>query len=514
VEPPQDTSGGDYYYRTHAPGLAMAAMEGVFVVNLTSEHRRKWEVAERADVLVLKNVCDPDLLPLIKARKEHGKVTVYEIADDLSAIEPWNPVHFFYKNPENRSLVWRLAGYCNALQVTCSRLKELYGRLNPICRVFPNQVSHVPPEKIRKKRNGLVIGWGGSHGHLQDMEEVAEPLSCWIAAESGARLHVMASEPILKLFGNLPEKKRRFFPTGSIEEYYSFLRRIDVGIGPLKDTPFNRSRSDVKFLEYAVSGVVPVMRRLDPYADSIIPGETGFLYVESQELISHLSHLSRDPLLLKKVAESARNYVLGNRLETAHAHERVDFYRSLLQKRHLNASSSSPRELFDGLSSLKGAAVTGRHLRLAYTEFETLLHEGLVAMQVREENNTALRLFHRAAEMEPENYLPCLYASPASADPEKILLKAIALNPFSLKARIMLGESYARRGRPLEALKCFGEAAEIFSGYEIPYKRAASLLHRIGHSEKASMLETRAASLCAQFPPQVDIAAIPRAAAS
>lgn len=41
VEPPQNTGGGDYFYRTHAPGIAMAQDDGVYVVNLTNQHRKK-----------------------------------------------------------------------------------------------------------------------------------------------------------------------------------------------------------------------------------------------------------------------------------------------------------------------------------------------------------------------------------------------------------------------------------------------------------------------------------------
>jgi len=92
VEPPQKTEGGDYFYRTHAPGIAMANEEGVYVINLTNVHRKKEEIMRQADVLVLKNICDPDLFPVIKERKEQKKLTVYELADDICAIQPWNPV--------------------------------------------------------------------------------------------------------------------------------------------------------------------------------------------------------------------------------------------------------------------------------------------------------------------------------------------------------------------------------------------------------------------------------------
>lgn len=499
IEPPQSANGGDYHYRTHAPGLAMAREKGVFVVNLTNEHRRKWNFATQADVLVLKNICDPDFLPLIRQRKEQGKVTIYEIADDLGAIEPWNPVFFFYKEKENQSMVWRLASYCDALQVTCATLKDLYGHLNPICRVFRNHISHVPLERSGRKNGGLVVGWGGSHGHLQDVAEIAEPLSEWIKQGQNVSLSLMSSEPIRQLFSNIPADKKRFFPTGSIEDYYHFLRNLDIGIGPIKDTPFNRSRSDVKFLEYAVSEVVPVMRNLAPYADTIQPGETGLLYTEPRELIEHLARLTTEPNLISRIGKNARNYVLMNRLEADHARERVAFYRDLLVKSGGMNPSRNPGE-WAWLAAMDGAVVTGRHIRLEPTKFELLLHDGLVAMQVMKEREMAFRLFRRASAVQPGNYLPFLYGASVSPDPVETLLQAVKLNPTSLKARIMLGDFLAERGSAIEALRCYSDAAEIFSDYEIPLLRAASLLKRVGEPEKADRLSEKAASLFVHGP--------------
>ncbi|MCP4413814.1 MAG: hypothetical protein GY808_14745, partial [Gammaproteobacteria bacterium] len=118
VEPPQNVDSGDYFYRTHAPGVAMAEDDRVYVINITNQHRKKTEIMMNADILILKNICDPDILPLIRGRKEKGKLTVYEIADDLNALQTWNPVYFFWKNRENLELGFHLANSCNALQVS------------------------------------------------------------------------------------------------------------------------------------------------------------------------------------------------------------------------------------------------------------------------------------------------------------------------------------------------------------------------------------------------------------
>jgi len=496
VEPPQKGDGGDYFYRTHAPGIAMSQEEGVYVVNLTNLHRKKAEIMAWADVLILKNICDPDVFPLIRNRKANGQLTVYEIADDLSALQPWNPVHFFYKVKENLALVYRLASSCDALQVTVPELKRLYGHLNEHCEVFPNRVLHVPLEISTKEYNEVIVGWGGSHGHLEDLAEIAGPLSNWIMTRPNVVLNLMCSDPMWRLFDSLPkDKKIRTLP-GSIEDYFDFLAKIDVGIAPLKDTPFNRSRSDVKFLEYAVSGVVPVMACLEPYLHSVRNGETGFLYENSGELIDILNRLVGDVSLLRKVAKAARQYVMRARLQLKHGLDRIDFYMDRLKSVSIGKHQDGRAvQRFKVWAKLEEVVAKGRHLRLMSTRFEDLLHDGLVTMQLTSDKEQARRLFQQAMTLEPTNYLPFLFGAPVSVDPIDSLRKALELQPDSLKARILLGEECARRGKIIEAFQSFESALKVYPDYEIAYLRAADLLKKLGKKVQADILFEEAKEL-------------------
>lgn len=485
VEPPADTGQGDYYYRTHAPGAAMAQEEGAMVVNLTNIHRKKEEIMRDADVLVLVNICDPDLLPLIAERKAKGMPTVYELADDISAVQPWSPVYFFFRNNENLALAYRMAATCDALQVTVPELKKLYGSLNKICEVFPNQISHIPPARQACSRSEIVVGWGGSHGHLEDLSEIAPDLISWVVAQQNVVLHLMCSEPIWARFESLPANKKRRSSPGSIGDYYRFLTQIDIGIAPLKDTAFNRSRSDVKFLEYAVSGVAPVMQHLEPYINSVDAGKTGFLFKDTRELMDILSRLAADGPLLRAVAQQAREYVLLQRLERAHGKERLCFYRKLLGS---NNGADSNREKFKNWSELEDSKVRGRHLTLNSGGFENLIHNGLVLMQLRDDREKASLLFEEAVRLAPDNYLPCLFGASVSQDPVVSLRKAIQLKPNSLSGWVLLGEELARRGDILEAFKSFEQAVQLYPDYESPYLRAASLLKAMGQDNEAEKL--------------------------
>jgi hypothetical protein len=492
----QDTQAGNYFYRTESPGKAMAQEEGVFVVNLTNVHRQKDPIMGKADVLILENICDPDLLPLVKERKSNGQLTIYEISDDFGELQPWNPVYFFYQNKENLALVQRLASFCDALQVTSPELKRRYGHLNSHCKIFPNQISYVPPERAFEKKDEVVVGWGGSHGHLEDMAEIARPVIQWITSQTNVVLHLMCSGPTWQLFDSLPSNRKRRTIPGSIQDYYDFLARLDIGIGMLKDTSFNRCRSDIKFLEYAVSGVVPVMARLEPYIDSVDTGKTGLLFSNSRELIEMLDHLVKDTARLMEISKAARQYVLQERLQSQHGQDRADSYRSLIKELHENAHTMA--QAFDPLeewSSLSGSIREHRYLQLSPTRFENLLHNGLVIMQTTEGKRRAQEIFEEASELEPENYLPFLFGSAVSAQPSGWLQKALQLKPDSLRARILLGEALASEGRIAEAFESFDSAARIFPDYEIPYLRAAVLMRNLGENAQAESLFQKAKDL-------------------
>lgn len=501
VEPPQTADGGDYYYRTYAPGIAMAREEGVWVINLTNVHRKKQEIMSQANVLILKNIIDPDILPLIDKRKSELKVTVYEIADDLNALQPWNPVYELFKNSDNISTIYRLVKSCDALQVTVPELKKLYGYLNDNCEVFPNQILNIPAERPIKRDDKIIVGWGGSHGHLEDIEKIAQPLMGWIDKNSNVCLHLMCSEPIWDLFKALPENRKRYTAPGSIDDYYIFLSEINIGIAPLKDTAFNRSRSDIKSLEYAVSGVVPVMAHLAPYLNSVIPGRTGFLFRDHNELINILDKLIATPEMLQEIAGKAREYVLRERCQLSHGKDRVDFYRDLgKHPRGENRQEGTAFKYFEKWSKLEGAVRDGRHLNLLSTHFETLLHDGLVAMQMDGDNEQAKRFFEQASKLEPTNYLPYLFGSSVSHDPLQTLRKAIDLMPDSIKSWILLGQEYSRKGELREAFKSIDSAAMIYPGYEIPYLKAANMLKSMGQKEQSEILFQKAESLKIHHP--------------
>jgi tetratricopeptide (TPR) repeat protein len=493
MEPPQAEEGGDYYYRTYAPSYSLAQEKSIYTVSLSSISRKREELTRQADILILKNICDADILPVIAERKKTNKISIYEIADDLGAIPAWNPVYFFYQNKENISLFKRTAASCDAIQFTVSELQRKYDYLNAHTAVFPNQVSIIPPRRKYIHKKDMVIGWGGSHGHCEDIREIAPALTGWLKEHSTVKLYLMCSRDIWDLFRQVPERQKKLYTTGSIEEYYTFLQNIDIGLAPLNDTAFNRSRSDVKFLEYAISEVVPVVQDLTPYRENVQDGINGILFSNPARLISTLDFLYNDQYARNNIAGQARTYVLQNRLQKDHNAERLDFYLSLLH--HTVPQEERINSIFDALEKETGTFRLKRYLHLSPTAFEQSLYNGLIYNQIDQNKFQACLMFEQAMSLQPQNYLPHLFGASVMPDTIQSLQKAISLNPLSIKSLILIGEEYLARKDFINALKYFEMAADLFPSYEIPYMRAAQTLKCAGMNAQAEELLIKAQSL-------------------
>ncbi|MBR2180071.1 MAG: glycosyltransferase family 1 protein [Selenomonadaceae bacterium] len=100
---------------------------------------------------------------------------------------------------------------------------------------------------------------------------------------------------------------------------------------PLKDNIFNRSKSDLKFIECAGNGSV-VLASPTVYANTVKDGETGFIYHDVNEFYSKLKFLVNNAQKRCEVAEKAYDYVKHNRLLSQHYEERWDWYNELIAR--------------------------------------------------------------------------------------------------------------------------------------------------------------------------------------
>jgi O-antigen biosynthesis protein len=103
-----------------------------------------------------------------------------------------------------------------------------------------------------------------------------------------------------------------------------------VALAPLRDTPFNRAKSDLKWLEYSALELPGVFSNITPYATSVEDGVTGLLVDDDPDRwAAAIGRLLDDPDEASEIAARARARVAAERTLDRRVRERVDVYRSL-----------------------------------------------------------------------------------------------------------------------------------------------------------------------------------------
>jgi hypothetical protein len=236
---------------------------------------------------------------------------VTEVGDQVAKVQEATQV---YRQGQERHR-WA-ASQVDAVIVSMPALAELYRSLNERVFVCPNSVDPDDwPAELRGLRppGPFRVGFAGSTSHADDLPLVRDAFS-WASSQPGVEVRFIgwhpkdpspswetasaraAFEESLRVFerdpysevacaeanGLIAAEKSKVaerqatwnFPltvlpwTGNPEQYRSNLASLDVGLCPIDDeAPFSPGRSDLKVLEFAAAGVLPIVSDSPIYRD-------------------------------------------------------------------------------------------------------------------------------------------------------------------------------------------------------------------------------------------------------
>ncbi len=317
-------TGGCGYYRVGSPLYQLSKSPDFAVGYQLAE---KFSIPEPMDILVMSRVPGHrpllDYLTRVQAR---GTKLVYDLDDDLWAIDPDNTRAVEYYTPEILTGVMAMIQLADLVTVSTALLAQ---KLAPFARrieVLPNLLpdSAFAPG-LRPRRPRPVVGWAGGDSHRDDLAPVADTIHSAVRA-AGAELHVMGygqGNPLLR-------SGTRFTGwQGSVEDYYEGLD-FDVALAPLRDTEFTRSKSAIKAMEAAAQGIPTIASAGPVYDQFVIDGFNGVRYERPHELRSAIRRLVAD--------EDERHYLGANALDLALEYresvrwtKRANLYRELME---------------------------------------------------------------------------------------------------------------------------------------------------------------------------------------
>jgi len=217
----------------------------------------------------------------------------------------------------------------HAVQTSTEPLAAVLRRENPEVMVFPNGISRLVEVRNYANPGRMTLFFGGINRE-QEWPPFVPALNA-VAAVAGERLHFHIVND-RGLFDALETPHKRFTPLCDYETYRDLLAQSEISFMPLLDGPFNRCKSDLKFLEAAVCGVTALASTV-VYGNTIEDGRTGVLFRDGRDLQQGLLRLIANPDTAQAIGRAARSYVAENRMLAYQVGRRIAWYRSLWARR-------------------------------------------------------------------------------------------------------------------------------------------------------------------------------------
>jgi hypothetical protein len=186
-------------------------------------------------------------------------------------------------------------------------IAEYLAKVNPNVWIVPNTVPEWLTHHTMPARPHPTLGIQASDSHLGDITEpVIRSLNRFFARHEDWDMnmygHLFGPAQVTNRFHHIPWKS-------TVDDFYRTVT-MDVGIGPLRDTRFNRAKSSLRAIEYAALGIVAVLPDLPLYRGWVEDGVTGRLVGPSRTLAAVLNEIA-DPYTRRQMASAARARAAG-----------------------------------------------------------------------------------------------------------------------------------------------------------------------------------------------------------
>jgi len=298
-----------------ALGKAVRLLFGV--VPRGAGHIVRGDIAAEADVLLVQRVFPcAQTAPLLETLFASGKPVIYDTDDDwtsLPASHPFAP-DMAVRLPHILDTVRR----ASLVTVSTPPLAATFGAHASRVRVVPNLLPgtlwrpYPPPDQPV-----VAVGLAATPSHQAD----------WAPLETAlARLTDQLPGPTRWVFYGCPPTPG-LFPRATVlpftTDYVAYAARLPrlglaIGLAPLADTPFNRAKSPIKWMEFANCGLAGIFADLPPYQAVVEQERTGLLVGPAPEdWCEALTRLVRDAPFRRRLAEQAGETVrTKHRLDT------------------------------------------------------------------------------------------------------------------------------------------------------------------------------------------------------
>jgi len=242
--------------------------------------------------------------------RQSGVKLIWETDDDLWSMDESNPARLQITDM-TRYWMESALGHAHLVTTTVPHLADAMRKFNPNVVVIPNAIDPALITTDRKRADRPTIGWAGGSSHHDDFRSIIGALRTVTDHRGDIDFHSVGVD-YGKDFGL---NHNRFTPwRESMLEYYSGID-FDIGLAPLLDTPFTRSKSPIKAIEYNALGIPVIASNVGPYREYVVDGVNGFLVDTEAEWVDRINLLLEDTDLRNTMGVAAREHAKSHTID-------------------------------------------------------------------------------------------------------------------------------------------------------------------------------------------------------
>jgi glycosyltransferase involved in cell wall biosynthesis len=268
------------------------------------------------DVIVMQRLMHDSLSDHIAKARSIGQIVINDLDDWYWGLDPANDA-FLSSHPktnpkENRDHYKKVLASSNVVTVSTPYLADrIKSFVHCPILIIENTVDIARFTPHNHTDSSVpVVGWVGATSHrssdLEIMKGIINPLLANNEIKFHHSGHYSHAPSVASKLG-LHEDQITVMNAVGAKEYPSLLT-MDVGIAPLRDTPFNHAKSDIKLLEYSASGIPWVGSSLSAYEGLRKSWGIGRTASKPSQWLKHLRDL-KDPVRRADEGEALREAV-------------------------------------------------------------------------------------------------------------------------------------------------------------------------------------------------------------
>ena len=284
--------------------------EGRFLI------RDQYEELQEVDMIIMQRLMHETLADHINKARSIGQVIINDLDDWYWGLDPANDA-FKSSHPktnprENRDHYKKVLASSNIVTVSTQYLADrIKSFVHCPIVILENTVdiARFTPH-VHTDSSVPVVGWVGATSHRSSDLEIMKGIINPLLANNEIKFQHSGRYPTAPSVASklgLHDDQVMVLDAVDASKYPSLLT-MDVGIAPLRDTPFNHAKSDIKLLEYSASGIPWVGSALSSYEGLRKSWGIGRTANKPSQWLKHLRDL-RDPVRRADEGEALREAV-------------------------------------------------------------------------------------------------------------------------------------------------------------------------------------------------------------